>query len=348
MPAEILIPTDECIARAARVLAKGGVVAMPTETVYGLAGIAFDERALASIFAVKERPTFDPLICHVPERAAGEDWLEHLVSQGLVDARVLTKTASERVRQLAERFWPGPLTMVLPKQPGVPDLATSGLPTVGVRCPRHPVAQRLLAAVGAPLAAPSANRFGRISPTTPQHVMSELGDRIELILDGGPCEIGLESTVILIDSVGEVLFLRPGGIAKEAIEFALDIRIVLSGADDLKVDTPLPSPGLLASHYAPRKPLHTFRREAWPRADAHARLGWLISSGKPPDGLQGARIEVLSPTGDLNEAARRLFGALRSLDEAVEVDEIWAELCPGDAGLAYAINDRLLKARHRP
>jgi L-threonylcarbamoyladenylate synthase len=343
MAARILPPSAENIALAVAALRAGGIVAMPTETVYGLAGVAFDERALSRIFAVKERPTFDPLICHVP--VAQDDWLEHLAQQGLVEVSALSTAAQQHTRALAKTFWPGPLTLVLPKQPRVPDLSTSGLPTVGVRSPRHPAAQALLREVGQPLAAPSANRFGRISPTEAAHVVAELGDRIEFILDGGPCEIGIESTVLLIEPDGRLLLLRPGEISREAIAAATGAHVETRG-EAIKSQSPLPSPGLLASHYAPQKPLRLVDRSQL--AAACGRIGVLALDHIPALSGNFAGVSLtLSRCGDVHEIARRLFGALRQLDESQQVDEIWSHLLPDQTGLAFAINDRLTKASHR-
>jgi L-threonylcarbamoyladenylate synthase len=352
MPAQLLSSSDRDLQKAADALRRGEVVGMPTETVYGLAAVAFDKVALATVFAVKERPTFDPLICHVAAPARG-DWLVHLAAQGLVDAEALSIAAHARLELLANAFWPGPLTMVLPKQARVPDLATSGLPTVGVRCPRHRVAQELLKLVGAPLAAPSANRFGRISPTTAAHVMAELGDRIPYVIDGGTCDVGIESTVVLIEASGAVALLRPGGIEREAIEAILKTKLaqVTHGPSS----TLLPSPGLLASHYAPRKPLRLLPKplsqmSPVERAELTAQhpVGILLASGDPANvAAANAVILSLSWTGDRQEAAHNLFARLRALDDDPRVEALWAELCPDETGLGFAINDRLRKASHR-
>lgn len=360
MPARLLKPTQEDLQIAAGALRSGELVAMPTETVYGLAGVAFDEHAVASIFAAKERPSFDPLICHVPP--AEGDWLAHLAASGLVDLTQLSEGARTVVRRLAEAFWPGPLTLVLPRHSGVPDLVTSGLATVGVRCPRHPIAQQLLRAVGAPLAAPSANRFGRISPTSAQDVITELGDRIAYVLDGGACDVGIESTVLLVSPAGELVLLRPGGVSREQLE-AVAQRAVLP-AHEAKNSIGLLSPGLLASHYAPRKPLRLLPQRLDEMSDTALRdwfdriasrgIGILMTRGNARDiahrlvsatGTTAQRVvDVLSPTGNLEEAARTLFAKLRALDEDSRVDQIWAETFPARDGLAHAINDRLQKA----
>lgn len=264
---EVLLPTPEALDRAARLLLEGQVVGIPTETVYGLAGHAFDPRALARIFEAKARPAFDPLIVHLPAFPFPGVWNEKAMEKG---GRAV-------VNRLAEAFWPGPLTLVLPRDPGVPDLATSGLPTVGVRVPAHPVARALLDRVGVPLAAPSANRFGRISPTAAADVAAELGGLIPLVLDGGSCPVGVESTILQVEPSGRLHLLRPGGIPLEAIEAAVGAPVIpvprprnASGAwaqgsrtehgprtdaQRSNAGSEIVAPGMLESHYAPSKPV---------------------------------------------------------------------------------------------
>lgn len=370
MCAEVLNPTAANIALAAAALRAGDVVAMPTETVYGLAGMAFDERAVTRIFACKERPLFDPLICHVQRRQAGS-WLEWLSALGLVDPAPLSASARSAVETLANACWPGPLTLVLHKQSQVPDLVTSGLGTVAVRCPQHSVAQQLLAAIELPLAAPSANRFGRISPTSAEHVMAELGSRIPYILDGGTCDVGIESTVLAIGADGELTLLRPGGVSLERLAELVACEIHRP-TRQVSFTTSQPAPGLLASHYAPRKPLQLFERP-WSTLTTSERKEWLSSlppqasvgvmliAGDPEHtaaemaalasscqlALRPMSVRSLSNTGDMSEAARKLFGTLRSLDEAAEVDFLWAERVTDATGLGFAINDRLQRAAHK-
>jgi L-threonylcarbamoyladenylate synthase len=353
----VLPPTDEGIAEAARLLRAGDVVGMPTETVYGLAAAAFDPRALARVFAAKERPTFDPLIVHVDAPPAGGA-LDALVAAGLVDPRELSSAARARVEALAGAFWPGPLTLVLPRDARVPDLATAGLATVGVRAPRHAAARALIRAAWTPLAAPSANRFGRISPTTAAAVLAELGDRIPAVVDGGPCDVGLESTVLRVEPDGALTLLRPGGVAAEELA-----RVAGVGVERGERPSPaqgLASPGTLDSHYAPARPLTTLPsavRDLGPEALAQLRRD--VASSRAvgllafADAGAGARLSTmvdrpvvartLSPTGDLAEAARTLFAALRDLDRA-DVDLLLAEPCPVDTGLGHAIRDRLRRA----
>ncbi len=309
--ATLLAPTPDALARAAALLRSGEVVGIPTETVYGLAGNALDPRALARIFAVKERPAFDPLIVHVPAPAT----LASLEEEGIVAAG-WSRTPGGRVADgLARRFWPGPLTLVLPRGPRIPDLATSGLDTVGVRAPAHPVARALLEAAAIPLAAPSANRFGRISPTTATHVEEELGDRIALILDGGETPMGIESTVLRVAGDGGVTLLRPGALPVEEVEAALGKPVVRTRADAVMepghesappatppAAPPASSPGMLESHYAPGKPLLLLPAPlsrlsdqalttALSRVQGKGPFGLLVQSGQD-DGVEDARRRV--------------------------------------------------------
>jgi L-threonylcarbamoyladenylate synthase len=344
--AEILAPTAENMDRVQRALLAGEVVAIPTETVYGLAGVATDAGAVAKIFACKERPTFDPLIVHVSghvrwrEACFGDRGpLGALAAQGVVDEGGLTEVARARVERLMRGFWPGPLTLVLPRGEAIPDLVTSGLDTVAVRMPRHQVADGLLWLVGKPLAAPSANRFGRISPTTAQHVAAELGDRIGLIVDGGACAVGVESTIVAVDRDGGLTLLRPGMLGADKLGAVAGVTVARAA----RVSDERPTaPGMLASHYAPRKPL----RLGVPGGD----VGYLAFSGDAAAIEAGlgprAVVRVLSPSGDVAEAARNLFAYLRELDES-HAETLVAEPVPaalaGD-GLGHAIADRLARA----
>jgi L-threonylcarbamoyladenylate synthase len=307
---------------ACELLRNQELVAFPTETVYGLGAFALDTASVLKIFETKGRPQFDPLIVHTKD-----------VSSAFALVRDVPKIAVK----LAERFWPGPLTMVLPKRSVVPDLVTSGMPTVGLRVPSHPVALELLKAFDGPIAAPSANRFGRISPTTAEHVHREFGNAVKLVLDGGPCKTGVESTIISL--VGEVpLLLRPGGLPLESLREVLP-NIALPGSDP----THPMAPGQLPSHYAPRTPLVLGDVSAQSSLRGR-KLGFLyVGPSRPTPGFD--RVEVLSPKGDLREAAAALFSAMRRLDEA-GLDLIVAELAR-DVGLGLAINDRLRRASHR-
>lgn len=314
--------TAEAIAEAARLVREGKPVAFPTETVYGLGADAFNERAVAKIFEVKRRPFFDPLIVH-------------LSSEGELPR--VAKEVPPKARRLAAAFWPGPLTMVLPKRPELPAIVTAGLETVAVRVPDHPAALALLFACETPIAAPSANRFGRASPTRAEHVLSQLGEDVELILDGGPCRVGVESTVVsLVQNPPAVL--RLGGTPVEEIT-----RIVgeVAVAPSLGGRAPL-SPGQLPKHYAPRTPLRLLLGRAAP---ANVKRAGLITLLPPPDAQRFERVEVLSPSGDLRAAAANFFAAMHRLDEA-GLEVIYARLLP-EEGLGRAVNDRLRRAaRH--
>ena len=327
MPNSLRPSLKEAVDCAAEWLERGQVVALPTETVYGLAGDALNAAAAARIFEVKERPHFDPLICHLPDR----EWLDRITRvpasmRGMVDA-------------LAVRFWPGPLTLVLPKRELVPDLVSSGLSTVAVRMSAHPVFGAVLERFGRPVAAPSANRFGRISPTQAEHVVSELGGRIPLVLDGGPTHHGVESTIVALDASGDGLrVLRAGPVTVEELE---ELAPVHWGADAV-VGVP-EAPGQLKSHYAPRTPL--WLREPRGGMEGVEREGrWGLLAWQ--EGREGfAAVEVLSARGDLREAAATLFAKMRRLDEA-GLDGLVAERVP-EVGLGCAINDRLKRASAR-
>lgn len=316
-----LIGTD--IAKASAWLRQGQLVAIPTETVYGLAANALDAAAVLSIFETKNRPTFDPLIVHADSLEA--------VSRYVLDL-------SRSARLLAEAFWPGPLTLVLPKGPMIADLVTAGLPTVAVRVPQHPLTLELLRSLDFPLAAPSANPFGYISPTTAAHVAAQLGTAIPYILDGGECQVGIESTIVGFQD-GSPVVLRLGGLPLESIE-----SVIGKVSTILHSDSNPQAPGMLKSHYAPRKPLYLGSREQVLEALRVPGRGGLLFEGEPgsDDSANGL---VLSPRGDFREAAQHLFGYLRQLD-AMPVEEIWAEKLP-DRDLGRAINDRLLRASVR-
>ncbi|MEZ4738246.1 MAG: L-threonylcarbamoyladenylate synthase [Flavobacteriales bacterium] len=313
------IGTD--IKRAAELLEAGDVVAVPTETVYGLAANALNEAAVLKIFEVKQRPAFDPLIVHVGRT---ED-LEQVVRE-----------LPPGTQELMAAFWPGPLTLVLPRHPAIPDLVTSGLDTVGVRMPAHPLTAELLQRLPFPLAAPSANPFGYVSPTTAQHVADQLGSKIPYILDGGPCTVGVESTIIAwgtsAPNMPQWTLYRPGGVPVEAIE-------ALVGPLALAATSPTPmAPGMLESHYAPRKTVHVGNVPAMLKRFAGRSVG-VISFR---DEYVAHRCEVLAPDGDLRQAARHLFAVLRELDGS-DCDVILAEEFPNE-GLGRAINDRLRRA----
>jgi len=308
-PSQVLLANAEGLAQAAARLCAGELVAVPTETVYGLAARADSAAAVAAIYRAKGRPDFNPLIVHVGNLAAGEAFAEF-------DARA---------RLLAEAFWPGPLTMVLPLRAGtrIAAAVTAGLPTIALRCPAHTAMQALLALTGLPLAAPSANRSGGVSPTTAAHVAASLGDRVPLILDGGSCTAGLESTIIALRPGGHWQILRPGPVTEA------QIAAVIGGIGDASTSSQIEAPGQLASHYAPGKPvrLNALSAEA---DEFHIGFGAVAGAFN------------LAPGGDLAAAAARLYQALHlganSPHAAIAVAPI------PDLGIGAAINDRLRRA----
>jgi L-threonylcarbamoyladenylate synthase len=323
---QVLEAGSFAVESAARVLAHGGLVAFPTETVYGLGADAGNSEAVARLYDAKGRPSFNPLIAHVADAAAA-----HRLAR--------FDQAAER---LAAAFWPGPLTLVLPKRADCPvaELATAGVGTIAVRVPSHPVARSVLVAFGRPVAAPSANRSGHVSPTTAAHVLADLGRRIELIVDGGPAPMGLESTIIAC--LDEPILLRPGALPRAAIEQVVALGEAPPGADLAGVDlsdedAALIAPGALLSHYAPRAQL---------RLDAHSvQAGEALLAFGPAriEGADDAALELnLSQRGDLIEAAAKLFSHLRALD-ACGAATIAVMPVPR-AGLGEAINDRLKRA----
>jgi L-threonylcarbamoyladenylate synthase len=309
--------TGTDIQKAATLLKTGELVAIPTETVYGLAGNALNSAAVAKIFDAKNRPHFDPLIIHVPD----------------LDAVQLYATAvPEAALTLARHFWPGPLTLVLTKKAHVPDLTSAGLDTVGIRCPDHPLTRQLLKILPFPLAAPSANPFGYVSPTTAQHVDQQLGDRIPYILDGGSCDIGIESTIIGFEGDQPVVY-RFGGLSLESIE------AVVGSLQTRAHSTSNPrAPGQLKSHYAPRKRV-VLGNIAKLRERSEFRNAAIISFQTD---FQSPNQIILSPQGSLHEAAHNLFAALRQVDE-LPVDVVLTEYVPNQ-GIGRAINDRLTRA----
>jgi L-threonylcarbamoyladenylate synthase len=321
---------------AVELLRKGGVVAVPTETVYGLAANALNPIAVAKIFEAKDRPRFDPLIVHLPNR----EWL----------GRIADVPASDRqlIGNLADKFWPGPFTMVLPKREVVPEIVTAGMDTVAVRLSVHRVFAEIVGELDEPLAAPSANRFGRVSPTTAQHVLDELDGRIPLIVDAGPTEHGIESTIVAVRD-GGVAILRRGPITHEQLSQFAEVSIVAA--------TPkISSPGQLPSHYAPKTPLRLIdnAEDFLPQKNQrvgllawHARKGDLQVARRTGDRLSlgFAAVRSLSEGQDLREAAANLFRHVRELD-ALGLDLIVAERVPS-RGLGAAIMDRLERASHR-
>ncbi len=313
LPALIESACALSLAEAGRLLREGRLVAFPTETVYGLGADATCDRAVAAIFEAKGRPSFNPLIIHVAAAAEAEALVE----------------IDDRARLLMARFWPGPLTLVLPRRADSPIslLASAGLDTLAVRMPDHPVALDLIRTAGRPLAAPSANRSGAVSPTLADHVVESLGARVALVLDGGPCRVGVESTVLDLSTANACL-LRPGGIAAEDIEAALGVPLARAAVADADGDAPK-SPGMLESHYAPALPV---RLNAAAAAEGEALLGF---------GTIGGTL-TLSAEGDLQEAAANLFAMLRRLDGAPHRAIAVAPI--PEHGLGLAINDRLRRA----
>ncbi len=316
MMAEILKPTEDALKKAASVIREGGLVAFPTETVYGLGANAFNANAVAKIFEVKRRPRFDPIIVHIAD---------------FNDVERLCLEVDERAKMLIRKFLPGPLTLVLPKSEIVPYIVTAGLETVAIRMPSHPVALKLIKAAKVPIAAPSANFFGCLSPTTAEHVAEQIGREIDLIIDGGKCPIGIESTVL--ELVEKPTILRLGGLPLEEIEKVI-------GKLEISTLSKRPrSPGQLQKHYSPRTPLKILEKDLVVSKDIKAGL---LAFTPPKDKLSFEKIEVLSVSGDLSEAACNFFSSLHRLDKAA-LDIIYAEPVP-EIGLGKAIMDRLRKA----
>lgn len=311
------------IEQASRLLKAGEVVAIPTETVYGLAGNALDRLAVTKIFEVKQRPSFDPLIIHLFDKEQIDKYCD---------------AVPPAFYKLYDVFCPGPITFILSKKSIVPDLVTSGNNTVAVRFPNHPLTRELLGKLDFPLAAPSANPFGYVSPTTAQHVDEQLGNNVPLILDGGPTSVGLESTIIDL-SQPQLSILRLGGLAIEEIEEVLGQKI-----EQVKTSNSNPkAPGMLSSHYSPSKKLIFGDMEANYKTFKGAKLGTL-SFQKKINCIPLENQRILSPNGDLREAASNLFKALREMDK-MDIEVILAEKFP-EEGLGKAINDRLLRASH--
>jgi L-threonylcarbamoyladenylate synthase len=305
------------INKAKDLLIQGRLVAIPTETVYGLAAHALRSESVLEIFKVKQRPQFDPLIVHVPSLEAAHQYVTQIPADAI---------------KLAEAFWPGPLTLLLNKNHLIPHLVTAGLDTVGIRCPRHTLTLSLLNELDFPLAAPSANPFGYVSPVTPEHVQEQLGDQIPYILDGGPCQVGIESTIVGFENSQPVIY-RLGGLTLEAIEQVVgDVQVSLHSSSNPK------APGQLESHYAPRKKMLLGNIDQLIEAHPGKKVGVLSFQTDYPEHHQ----QILSQQGNLDEAAQNLFTALRNLDK-LPIDLIVAEPVPNE-GLGRAINDRLRRA----
>jgi len=305
---------------AVEVLRLNSVVAIPTETVYGLAGNALASEAVAKIFEAKERPHFDPLIVHI----AGDEWLGKLALPGSANSPLIAK--------MVGRFWPGPLTILFPKTDLVPDIVTAGSQNVAIRMPNHVVFARVLRELGKPLAAPSANRFGRVSPTRPEHVLEELKERIPLILDAGPTQVGVESTIVRVVE-NRIEILRPGPITEELLS-ELAPTIELRDAQEIA------APGQTATHYAPGKPVYLFDEKDI--AD-HSKDSALICWGPIHDLARFFEVRSLSENYNLLEAAQRLFQLLREVDHIEEVKRIFVERVP-ERGVGRAIMNRIRRA----
>jgi L-threonylcarbamoyladenylate synthase len=313
-----LIGSD--IQQAKLFLSKGEVVGIPTETVYGLAGNAFDIEAVSKIFEVKKRPTFDPLIVHTNSIERLREFVQYI---------------PEKAQLLAQKFMPGPLTLLLPKHSSIPDLVTSGLDTVAVRIPNHSLTLALLEQLDFPLAAPSANPFGYISPTSAKHVAKQLGDKIPYILDGGECQVGIESTIVGFENE-EVIVYRKGGLAIEEIEKVVGkVQVISHSSSNPK------APGMLKSHYAPRKEMFILDNDNLKKETQKDRIGYLAFQEYNVDLPQNSQL-ILSESGSYREAAKNLFAYMRAFD-AMDIDKIFVELLP-EKDLGIAINDRLRRA----
>lgn len=319
--AKILTSNDADLALAAGTLKAGGLVAIPTETVYGLAANAFCENAVKQIFAVKARPFIDPLIVHV---------------HSLEQAGTVAQIEHPFVKKLAAAFWPGPLTLVLPKKKNVPDLVTAGEKTVAIRMPAHPVARKILQLADLPLAAPSANQFGYVSPTSARHVQDSLGERLSYIVDGGNCDCGVESTIVFVDDQPKLL--RSGVITREQLEDVLGVPVAVGkGLMEAADEKGLLAPGMLKRHYSPRTRVLLF--EGVPaETSGNCAVVWQ----KRPEKNVCGNAFWLSENGDQAEVARNVFALLRRLD-SMNFERIFVELSP-NSGIGVAVNDRLSRA----
>ena len=308
------------IEKASELLQNGKIVAIPTETVYGLAANAFDEIAVAKIFEAKNRPSFDPLIVHI----------------GNIEQIQNIANPSDFEIEFVQKFWPGPLTIILEKHKNIPFIVTSGLDTVGVRIPDHPLTLKLLKISNLPLAAPSANPFGYVSPTNANHVSNQLGEKIDYILDGGHSQVGVESTIVKVEKNGFHV-LRLGGLSIEEIENKSSLKCL-----SIQTSSSKPSaPGMLESHYSPTPKVILYNPDDLNFVPSIAKFGAIVF-GEKPSWIKSEKIEILSINKDLKEAAANLFASLRNLD-LIELDCIYAPIVP-DYGLGKAINDRFKRA----
>ncbi len=321
----IVQANKENIKKAAYIIRTGGLAAFPTETVYGLGANAYDPVAVSSIFEVKKRPSFDPLIVHIASFSTLEE---------------ITQKTGELEIELAREFWPGPLTLILPKKQIIPDIVTAGLNTVGVRMPANETARELIIDAGVPIAAPSANPFGRISPTKAEHVWNQLGQDVDIIIDGGTCEMGIESTIIkVVNNIPEIL--RYGSLTIEEIKSRTGITNLRTFEENNKAQKVKPeAPGQMPYHYSPNTPLILV--EDIEKSVINPGKSGYLAFKKPLNTLPFSKIEILSETGNMREAAANLFSSLHNLDSA-GLDIIYAEIVPMQ-GLGFAIMDRLKKA----
>lgn len=326
-----LMLTEDNLEQAANVLRQGNLLAIPTETVYGLGADGLNEKAVAAIFAAKGRPQDNPLILHIPEAGWLERYCEDIPRQAYI---------------LAQRFWPGPLTMILKRKPNVPDVVTGGLDTVGMRCPDHDLTRAVIAQAGIPVAAPSANTSGRPSPTTAAHVMEDMEGKIDAILDGGSCTVGVESTIIDL-TITPPRLLRPGGVTLEELEEALgEVEIDPAVTRQMAEGEKPRAPGMKYRHYAPQAPV-TVVRGAPNQTAAYIKEHLSPNSGvicfhEYVDQFTGHQVEDIGPAQDKAEQARHIFDALRAFD-GTNVTEIWAQ-SPDESGIGLAVTNRLNKA----
>ena len=326
--AQILKATDHTLELCKQALDSSKVIAVPTETVYGLAGNALDEVALLSIFKIKGRPLFNPLIIHTDCVGSAEKYA----------------TFNSLARQLVDEFWPGPLTVILPKKAIIPDLVTANLDSLAIRCPRNPTFLKLLQALSFPLAAPSANPFGYVSPTTAQHVKASLGDKIDIILDGDDCEIGIESTIVDLRDPNKPKILRPGPISKEALETITDVKFEQKLATDEKE---LRGPGMLKSHYSPVTPLEITPLDSLKdliSLDNKSKFAFIFQK-RPKETIMQERPNIywLSEDGVTSEIAHNLYQLLRTVD-TLNYQSIYIEAINNNEGMKTALKDRLSKA----
>ncbi len=353
-----LLKNEGCsIKSAALYLKQGEILALPTETVYGLAGNAFSSSVVNKIFIAKERPAFDPLIVHVGSKllAKGNHPIESLVNSKILSSEILNWPSQDLINDAMKKFWPGPLTLVLPRGPKIPNEVTSGQNTVGIRCPAHPLFQAVLDELDFPLAAPSANRFGRISPTKASHVLQELNGKIAAVLDGGDCKVGLESSIFRIENPLKISLLRPGQISKEILESHFGVPVELGAAAGTINQAQL-APGMLDQHYAPKKTMilcpfpFSQDQSTFTFLDSLSLQGTVFFIGMSeipktfPKNIQTKSI-ILSEKKSLEEMGQKLFNSLRVADQDPDIDFIVVDVPEyHNSGTGAAIRDRLNRA----